>query len=339
MSATIKDVAAAADVSAATVSRVLNGSDRVREKTRQRVLDAAHELDYVPNETARSLIRKRTQTIGVLLPDMHGEFFAQVIRGLDQTARTHDYHLLVSSSHSEEDEARTMVRAMLGRVDGLIIMWPSLESSLFADFLPEELPTALLMVSGESTTFPALSIDNEGGARAVVEHLLDHGHERIAILTGPLQNRDAQQRLAGYREALHASDVEYDPALEIPGDFMRETGYQAVSQILALDPPPTALFASNDSMAIGALSALHEANVRVPEEIAVVGFDDIPSAQYMNPPLSTVHVPIYELGTRAVELVIRQMNGALEDEKKDSVLATKLMPRASCGCGVTDNER
>jgi LacI family transcriptional regulator len=333
MSATIKDVAAAADVSVATVSRVLNGSDRVREKTRQRVLDAARNLNYVPNETARSLIRRRTQTLGVLLPDMHGEFFARVIQGLDKTARTYDHHLLVSSFHSEEDEARTVVRAMLGRVDGLIIMWPALGSRLFADFLPEELPMVLLMVSGESTTFPALSVDNRGGARAAVEHLLDHGHRRIAILTGPSQNRDAQQRLAGYRAALHESGVEHDPQLEIAGDFRQESGHQAVAQLLALDPLPTALFASNDSMAIGALNALRDAGIRVPEEMAVIGFDDIPSAQYMNPSLSTVHVPIYELGTRAVELVIRQMNGALEDEKKDGVLATKLMPRASCGCG------
>lgn len=332
MSATIKDVARQAGVSVATVSRVFNQSGPVDEATRQNVLDAAEKLRYVPNQAARSLITRRTQTLGVLLPDMHGEFFAQVIRGLDQTARTHDYHLLVSSSHSEEDEARTMVQAMLGRVDGLVIMWPSIESRLFADLLPDELPRVLLMVPGDSTDFPTLSIDNRGGARAAVEHLLDHGHERIAILTGPPQNRDAQQRLAGYREAMRESEVGHDPMLEITGDFMRETGYRTVPQILALDPPPTALFASNDSMAIGALSALREAGIRVPEEMAVTGFDDIPSAQYMNPPLSTVHVPIYELGARAVEHLIRHVNETLEEAQEHDVLSTALTPRASCGC-------
>ena len=320
----------------ATVSRVFNESGPVNKTTRQNVLDAAEALHYVPNEAARSLIMRRTQTLGVLLPDMHGEFFAQVIRGLDQTARTHNYHLLVSSSHSNEDEARAMVQAMLGRVDGLVIMWPSLDSRLLAELLPDELPAVLLMTSSASTTLPTLSIDNQGGARAAVEHLLDHGHERIAILTGPPPNRDAKQRLAGYRAAMRESEAGHDPVLEIPGDFMQETGYRAVSQLLAINPPPTAFFASNDSMAIGALSALHEAGVRVPEEMAVVGFDDIPSAQYMNPPLSTVHVPIYALGARAAELLIRRANGKSDDTQEDIVLSTALTPRASCGCCVAE---
>lgn len=336
MSTTIKDVARQAGVSVATVSRVFNESGPVDKATKQNVLAAAEELQYVPNQAARSLITRRTQTIGVLLPDMHGEFFAQVIRGLDKTARTHDYHLLVSSSHSDEDEARTMVRAMLGRVDGLVLMWPSLESRLFADFLPKELPTVLLMVSGEATALPTLSIDNRGGARAAVEHLLGHGHKRIAILTGPARNRDAKQRLAGYRAAMRASEGGHDPQLELSGDFTREAGHQAVAQLLAIDPPPTALFASNDAMAIGALNALHDAGVRIPEEMAVVGFDDIPSAQYMNPSLSTVHVPIYELGTRAVDLLIRQVSGERAGDPVDGVLSTELVPRASCGCDAAE---
>lgn len=332
MDATIKDVAEEADVSVATVSRVFNDSTKVREMTRRRVLEAARALRYVPNQAARNLIMSRTQTIGVLLPDMHGEFFAQVIRGLDKTARAHDYHLLVSSSHSEEDEARTMVRAMLGRVDGLIIMWPPLDTDFFADLIPEGLPTVLLTASEEPVPFNTLSIDNYGGAQAIVEHLLDHGHERIAILTGPPGNRDARERLEGYRDALRESRAGYDPKFEIPGDFMRETGAQAVPHLLAVDPRPTALFASNDSMAIGALSALREAGARIPDDIAVVGFDDIPSAQYVTPSLSTVHVPIYELGARSAELLLHRIGREPEEGERHDVLPTELTLRASCGC-------
>jgi LacI family transcriptional regulator len=336
VSATIKDVARRAGVSVATVSRVFNESGPVDESTAQRVVAAAKELRYVPNQAARSLITRRTHTLGVILPDMHGEFFAQVIRGLDETARTHDHHVLVSSSHSDQDEARAAVRAMLGRVDGLAIMWPSSEHNLFADLLPDQLPVVLLLASDESAAFPSLSIDNHAGARSVVEHLLDHGHERIAILTGPSANRDAQQRLAGYRAAMRESGPGHDPILEIPGDFMQATGYRAVSQLLALDPRPTALFASNDSMAIGALHALHEAGLRVPEDMALVGFDDIPSAQYMNPPLSTVHVPIYELGAQAVELLIHRTNKTSDAPQTEAVLPTDLALRASCGCAATE---
>ena len=336
MSATIKDVARQAGVSAATVSRVFNESGPVNEATKQDVLAAAEELQYVPNQAARSLITQRTQTLGVILPDMHGEFFAQVIRGLDEATRTHNYHMLVSSSHTDEEEARTAVRAMLGRVDGLVVMWPSPASDPFTGLIPDQLPTVLLSASGESTTFPTLSIDNREGARAIVQHLLDHGHERVAILTGPPENGDAQQRLAGYRDAMRGSKRGHDPALEIPGDFMQETGYQAVSQLLALDSRPTALFASNDSMAIGALHALHEAGLRVPDDMALAGFDDIPSAQYMNPPLSTVHVPIYELGARAAELLIHRTNGTSDVPQEGAVLSTELALRASCGCGTAE---
>ena len=332
MGVTIKDVAEEAGVSVATVSRVLNGSSKVRERTRKSVADAAQALQYVPNETARSLIKNRTHTIGVLLPDMHGEFFAEVIRGIEQTAQGQGYHLLVSSSHSEEEKARAMIRTMLGRVDGLIIMWPRPQTGFFSSLIPEGLPAVLLNAGTSSASMPVLSVDNRGGAREMVRHLIDHGHRRIAILKGLPDNPDAQERLSGYWDALKEAGIERDPELEIAGDFMQSTGYQAVEDMLNMDPRPTALFAVNDAMAMGALSRLQKEGVRVPEDVAVAGFDDVPSAQYVTPPLSTVRVPMRILGERAIE----HLFGAMQDDKppaESEMLSTELFLRASCGCG------
>jgi LacI family transcriptional regulator len=341
MAATVDDVAQKADVSVATVSRVFNDSDRVRESTRQRVLDAARALDYVPNETARNLIKQQTKTVGVLLPDMHGEFFAQVIRGLDETAREHDYHLLVSSSHGHEDDIRTVMTTLRGRVDGLVVMWPHADVPFLddvsddrSDDRPDDrLPVLLLNASESGIEAPSLSVDNRGGAFEAVAHLAEHGHERIATFTGPLANVEARQRLSGYRAAVRELGAVADDALELVGDFRRATGEALVDDLLALSPRPTALFAANDAMAIGALRALDRAGASVPSDLAVVGFDDIPTARYVTPPLSTIRVPMRELGRRAMQRMLDVLAGRTEaDPAFSDTLDTELVPRASCGC-------
>lgn len=332
VSVTIKEVAAGAGVSVATVSRVFNGSDKVREATRRRVLDAAQALGYVPNEAARSLITNRTHTIGVLLPDMHGEFFAQITRGLDHTARDHNYHLLVSSSHSDLDEARTIIRALHGRVDGLIVMWPRLNAERLADLAPKGLPMVLLSAAAD-LPFPVLNVDNFGGAYQMVEHLTRCGHERIAILTGPAVNYDAQERLRGYRQALSAAGLAHDASREIASDFLQATGYEATARFLEITPRPSALFASNDSMALGILRGLQEAGLAVPDDVAVVGFDDIPSAQYVRPALTTVRAPMNALGTQAMQSVLDAIDGS-DTEPRVTTLATEVVVRASCGCSL-----
>jgi len=336
MSTTVRDVADEAGVSVATVSRVFNDSDRVREATRQRVLDAARALDYVPNEAARTLTTQKTKTIGVLLPDMHGEFFAQVIRGLDHTAQEHGYHLLVSSSHGLEDEIRTMMSALRGRVDGLVVMWPH-EHASFLDALTTD-ALLLLNASDEVSGVPALGVDNRGGAFEAVAHLADHGHERIATFTGPPTNFEARQRLSGYRDAVREMGIAHDNELELTGDFRRETGEALVDDLLALSPRPTALFAANDAMAIGALRGLREAGVSVPDDIAVMGFDDIPTARYVTPPLSTMRVPMRELGRRAMQrmlALLRDSTPRSDDMLRFETLATERVTRSSCGCDAT----
>jgi len=330
MSTTIQDVADRADVSVATVSRVLNGSDRVRENTKETVVEAARSLGYHPNETARNLRAQETRMIGVLLPNMHGEFFAQVTRGLDQRAREYGHHLLVSNSHTQEDEAKSVIQSLLGRVDGLILLWPRLSHDFLGDLVPEGLPVVLLNTDRSTSRFQTLAFDNHDGAYAAVEHLAEHGHERIACLSGGTQNFDAQKRLAGYRAAVADHDLIADPSLEIEGDFTREAGRAAVERLLNLTPRPTALFASNDSMALGVLRGLHEAGLEAPDDLALVGFDDIPMAHYVAPSLTTVHAPMKELGERAIERLLALVQG--DASPSHHTLQTRLVRRESCGC-------
>ncbi|HEX7155023.1 MAG TPA: LacI family DNA-binding transcriptional regulator [Thermoanaerobaculia bacterium] len=323
---TIRDVAAKAGVSVATVSRVFNRKGPIREDTFERVMAIAEEMRYVPDAAARSLSTRSTSTIGVVLPELHGEFFSEVIRGIDVAARQGGYHLLVSGSHSNSEEMRAVLQAVRGRVDGLIVMSPDLEpSTLLADF-PSTFPLVLLnsRVDGR----PSITIDNSGGARAVVRHLASLGHQRIAFLRGPSQNADAEQRLRGYRAAVRAAGIDADRNLELTGNFTEESGYDAVKRMLATRPRPSAIFTANDAMAIGALGALVEAGCAVPGEIALVGFDDIPIARFLAPPLTTVKVPIADLGRRGFEL----LRDSTTDPSAPSLkLETTLVVRQSCG--------
>jgi len=330
MSATIRDVAEKADVSVATVSRVLNGSDNVREETKERVIEAARVLNYHPSETARNLRTQKTQTVGVLLPNMHGEFFAQITQGLDRRAREDGHHLLVSNSHTDETEAEEVLQSVRGRVDGLIILWPRLTVRFLESLLPEDLPAVLLNTSAGQSRFESLSFNNRAGAYMAVEHLAEHGHERVAIFTGGSENFDAQQRLAGYRAAVEDFGLVANSSLEMEGDFTRETGQDLVEAFLALNPRPTALFAANDSMAIGALRGFHEAGLQVPGDIALIGFDDIPTASYVTPPLTTVHAPTQKLGEEAMDRLLARLSG--ETTPTHQTLETRLTVRKSCGC-------
>jgi LacI family transcriptional regulator len=327
---TIKDVAREAGVSVATVSRVWNEAAFVSPETRQRVAEVATRLGYSPHGAARSLITRTTHAIGVLLPDLYGEFFSEIIRGIDHAAQDDGYHILVSSSHDSKDEIDAALRSMRGRVDGMIIMSPDLEAQRTLHTLQGSFPVVLLNGGAESKAFDTITIDNHEGATAMVRHLIAHGHKRIAMIGGPERNYDAAERLRGYESALAESGIARDDSLEVRGDFSELSGHRAVQQLLALSPRPTAIFAANDSMAIGALSALRERGLRVPEDMAVAGFDDIPLARYMNPPLSTVHVDISLLGERAAALLLSSLQKGPR-ARQQLQLSTTLVIRASCG--------
>ena len=337
MSITIRDVAQRAGVSVATVSRVLNGSGLVREETRLRVEGAAAALRYTPHVGARSLITRRTGLFGAVLPDLFGEFFSEVIRGMDPTAQEAGYHLLLSSSHDNRRDIELALGAMRGRVDGLIVMSPNVPADELAASLPDGVPVVLLNCDVNGAGYDAIGVDNFGGARDMVRHLRRLGHERIGMVLGVEGNHDASERLRGYRAALEEAGLPADGRWEAAGDFTEAGGYRAAAELVRRDPRPTALFCANDSMAVGALSALRDAGLRVPEDVAVAGFDDIPIARYLGPPLTSVHVDVHRLGARAVEMLSYAMTRADGEPPAQELLSTRPVIRRSCGAGGPDD--
>lgn len=328
---TIKDVARKAEVSVATVSRVFSGANVVREETSRRIRDVAAQLRYTPHVGARSLTTSKTHTLGVLLPDLYGEFFSEIIRGIDAATRRSGYHILVSSSHSDAREVELAIRSMRGRVDGLILMSPDLDAKPLVDSLPEGQPIVLLNSSIRQPGVASVRIANKRGAKEMVRHLISHGFKRIAMITGAVQNIDGDQRRSGYRAALKEAGIALNPCLEVQGDFTEDSGYEAARRLLENRAyRPRAIFAANDAMAFGALSALREAGVGVPDEIAVAGFDDIPIARHMSPSLSSVHVPIAELGERATEILIAGLTNRRYPARHETI-RTNVVIRGSCG--------
>lgn len=324
MNATIRDVAREAGVSTATVSRHYNRSGPVGTDAQRRIELAAQHLRYVPHGAARSLITRTTQTFGALLPDIYGEFFSEVLRGLDTATQRAGYHLLVSSSHHDRQGVERALRAMRGRVDGLVVMAPDLDAGLLRDNLPANLRVVLAGCLADG--YPAVTIANYDGAREAVRHLAALGHHRVAFICGPAGNHDADERLRAYRDTVAAHGLDPDEALTVPGDFSDLSGYRAAQALAALPARPTAVFAANDAMAVAALSAFREAGLSVPGDVAVVGFDDIPMARYVTPPLTTVRTPLARLATCAVDVLL---NEAVPPVRM--ALSTELVVRASCG--------
>jgi LacI family transcriptional regulator len=334
MSVTIKDVARLAGVSVATVSRVLNASAPVQADTRARVLQVARDLRFAPNGAARTLSRRRAGALGVILPDLYGEFYSELLRGIDQEAQRAGHSLLVSSSHHDSLGVAAAVRAMRGRVDGLLVMAPDVPAAALEEALPDGLALVLLnpMPGGG---IDSITVDNAGGARLVVQHLVALGHRRIAFITGPARNADAQARLRGYRAAMGDAGFPVTRSLVARGAFTEASGWQAARLLMGqAGERPTALFAANDASAVGALAALRDSGICVPDDISVVGFDDIPIARYATPPLSTVRVAIDVLGARAASLLLRGLTGPPRRAPRDArceIVPAELITRHSSG--------
>lgn len=329
MGVTIRDVAHEADVSATTVSRVFNHTELVNPETVRRVRRVAEQMGYQPNATAQSLSHGRTKAIGVVLPAPHGEFFSEVMRGIDEVAQASDFYLLISSSHYSLEEGEAALRALRGRVDGLLVMTTHVRAQAIHERQAPDVPVVFMNSSMGGSSYDAFDIENRQGAYAAVKHLVDRGYERIATITGPTDSYDVRERLAGYRQALEEGGLDTPGAYVVSGDFTQASGYTAGGEILQLDPLPDAVFSCNDYMAIGAMAALQEAGVDIPGDIAIAGFDDIPSARYASPSLTTVRVPVYDLGRQAAERLIRVIQGTDDAETEDRLLASELVVRSS----------
>lgn len=302
--ATIRDVAALAGVSYQTVSRVINQDDRVRPSTRQRVEAAITELGFRPNAIARSMATGSTQTFTCLAPNLTDYTFARIIEGAEHEARRHGYYLF-SASAEDEDTFATLVDQLVTsrRTEGLLVINP------YADgrhrHLPANVPTVYVGARPRQEAVDSVALDDEGAARIATEHLLAQGHRRIALICGPMSEDCSQDRLAGYQAALAAAGIAIDPCLVQEGDWSATSGYQAWQRLATLRDRPTAVFAQNDRMAVGVLRAVREAGLRVPDQVAVIGVDDMPLASYFDPALTTMRQDLAEIGRVAAQLLLR----------------------------------
>jgi LacI family transcriptional regulator len=325
--ATIRDVARHAEVSVASVSRVLNHLDNVSEATKARVMTAVDALGYVPHAGARSLSLARTGAIGVVLPNLHGEFFSELVRGMDQLATVRGYLLLLSNMHAERGTAEAVLKAMRGRVDGLVVMAPHLEDEQFATALPRGTPAVLVNTRTNVGDRPSIHLDNAAGASAVADHFVSIGRRRIVHIAGPMGNIDAEERAEAFKIALKQHpDVQFET---VQGNFHEESGIAAAETLIRTGQRFDAIFAGNDMMAIGALESLRRAGLKVPEDVAVAGFDDVPLASHLG--LTTVRVRMAELGERAIERLILMLEG--EDGGADELHTPELVVRTSTVAG------
>ena len=334
MRPTIYTVAQRAGVSIATVSRVLNNQPLVKAETKARVLQAMEALGYRPSACARGLAANTTGTIALVFPKLSGPFFSALIHGAEIAASDCDYHLLIYGASGAALGADNQTLGMLTtKVDGLILASPGVSRCYIRDLQRQNLPVVVLgeEPSGSGTPVDSIQPDNVGGAAKIVTHLIEHGNRRIAMIKGPAARTHASDREQGYRKALQEHGLPCYAELVIAGAFNENGGYTAMQRLLQQDPVPDAVFAASDQMAIGAMAAIHESGLRVPEDIALVGFDDIETAQYTHPPLTTVHQDLLGQAQLAVNLLLARINGT-ESVVEIRILPAELVIRRSCGC-------
>jgi LacI family transcriptional regulator len=327
---TIKDIARRAGVSYATVSRALNNHPEINIETRKKIARIAAEIGYQPNAIARGLVKKETNTIGLLIPDITNPFYPEVARGIEDAANETGYTIFLCNTNWKQEREENYLNVLHQKqVDGIIIA-PASEK-------PEHLqrvvgPWAKKMVFISRVNFgnvTSVLIDNVRGGRMAVEYLIGKGYHKIAFVGGPTDTSSNEERFHGYTEALEAAGIEARPAYIVGGDFKRESGYQATKGLLQLESRPDAIFAANDLLALGAIQAIREQGLRLPEDIAVMGFDDIEFAALPEIQLTTVTQPKYEMGKLALQTLVTQMKGA------ERVVARKIMLEPDLICRKT----
>jgi DNA-binding LacI/PurR family transcriptional regulator len=325
---TIADVAQRANVSIATVSRVLNGSSPVQPETAQRVMEAIKELNYTPRPAARMLVNKRTDAIGLLLPEIGGEFLQHLLRGVEAAVRYAGFDLLI---HSTQDSPRNRP---LGEhnTDGILVFPESVDESELRRLHDIGFPVVLLhQAPPDGINFPVVTVENRSGAEMLVGHLIEkHGRRRIVFLRGPEGHVDSLWRERGYRSALEAHGIHFDESLLGYGGFDETIARETIQSRLIDGLDFDAVFAGDDDSALGVIAALKQAGKHVPRDVAVVGFDDIPFARIIDPPLTTIRSPIEEVGREAVRLLVKSIQQ--QHCEPEVLLPTELVIRQSCGC-------
>jgi len=332
---TIKDVAKLAGVNPSTVSRVIANNPLISQKTREKVLKVMTELDYHPNLVARNLVSRITQTIGVLMPQSAenlflNPFFPEVLRGISTAARRDGYDILLAMGETEEEEKETISRMVHGRrVDGLILLISRVENQL-GDYLKStDFPIAIVGKPPHDWGLCWVDNDNVDASYKATQYLLKLGHRAIGCITGSLEFVVSLDRLAGYKNALAESGVEYDRRLVIQGEFSQKGGYEAMNALLTTEPAITAVLVFDDVMAFGAIHQAHEQGRNVPADISIIGFNNTPLSNFVSPPLTTVDIFPYRLGTRVTELIIQRIENPEKEERFDYI-GTNLLLRQSC---------
>jgi DNA-binding LacI/PurR family transcriptional regulator len=325
-------VARLAGVSISTVSRVVNGSASVADETTIQVRQAIEALNYTPSSAARSLAGRKTQTIGLLLPQISGAFFAPMLLGIEVAARQNGFDLLVHSHGAQLSNGHTPIPIGSHNADGLLIFTSCLGDQEIRQLHNEGMPLVLLFQTAPiGLGLPTIFFENEESVRELINHLIEmHGRRRIGFLQGPAGNEESAQREAGYRAALQSHGMKVDPELVGVGNFTEQDARRAVEAWLRRGLIFDAIFGGDDDAASGAIMALRAAGLRVPEDVSVVGFDDVPYAHLIEPPLTTVHAPIQDAGLQAA----RQLISLIQTGRAERMtrLPTQVVIRRSCGC-------
>ncbi len=330
MNPTIRDVAELAGVHPSTVSRVINDDSRISEKTKNKVLLIIKKLGYTPNAIARGLKTKRTYTLGMLIPDITNPFFAEIARGVEDAANKNNFNVILCNTDDKLKKERIYLEILKGkRVDGLILGTAHIRDKSILELEKKKFPYILVSRNIEGLDKNCIIVDDVVGGIMVTEYLIKLGHRRIAHITGPLKTRSALNRLKGYKLTLKKYEIEYRDELVGEGDFRIKGGYQVMKRLLKIAEPPTAIFAANDLLALGAIQAIQKKKYHIPEDFCIIGFDDIRLASFVYPPLTTIRQPMLEMGALAVKMLLKIIEEGEFNQKKE-VLEPKLIIRESC---------
>jgi LacI family transcriptional regulator, galactose operon repressor len=329
---TIADVAHRAGVSISTVSRVVNDSAPVDEPTAVKVREAIQALGYIPQAAARNLAKRTTNTIGLLLPSIGEDFFSMMMRGIEQEAAAAGFDLLIATQASIDSHNGSRLPFGRHNTDGMLIFTGNLDIQGITPLYNSGFPIVLLYESAPKTLhIPTVTVENKDGTRKIIDHLIEiHNRRRIAFIKGPIGNEDSNWRELGYRASLAAHGIRFDPRLMVRGEFNTDTSIRVITALLKNGSKPDAIFGGSDEGAIGAFLALNKLGIRIPDDIAVVGFDDLTLAQYLHPALTTVHAPTEEVGRVAFHQLLRLLRR--EEVEALTLLPTELTIRQSCGC-------
>ncbi|SIS94933.1 catabolite control protein A [Salimicrobium salexigens] len=328
MNVTIYDVAREANVSMATVSRVVNGNPNVKPATRKKVHEAIERLGYRPNAVARGLASKKTTTVGVIIPDISSIFFAELARGIEDIATMYNYNIILSNSDQNKDKELHLINTMLGKqVDGLIFMGGDITEEHTEEFRRASVPVTLAATLDESEETPSVNIDYGDAAYEATEHLLSTS-KRVAYVSGPDNTSINTKKLEGYKRALKDYNQGVDDELLVLGDYSYDSGLEAAEQIIALEERPGGVFVASDEMALGVIHGFQDKGISVPEDIEVIGFDNTRLATMIRPTLSTVVQPMYDIGAVSMRLLTKLMNKE-QAEDTNVILPHRIIERNS----------